>query len=737
MSSRIVSSFLLALVCACHEEGSDSPVPAPSSEPRAAPEAARNYSWRPGRVVPDWGDLPAPEIPFGPLGRTASTRLYVTFDGPPEVELTSQGGSWRPKGPVATVPGRFGQGLRLDKTRMRFALGSCGPKGRQWTIEFWLRPDSLGPGPILNLENLVEVRSDDAGFVTARTPGSSKETESMPRPTFVRSPVPLREGEWSLVGIVLDLRDTSSLRVVVDGQATGKRLATPFEPPAELDLVLGDGSGRIRDSEIDELRLQARAANTEEFEDELAPPRPMERLRLSHDGVDEELEMWSSFVRLPRIDSPETWRQGMLERVVADESGLRRVDGNWRRIDACDPPVARTTQASAFLGNHRIVLFGGETRDSHSPPMSNTDDTWIFDTLAETWQRLELPLAPHGRCHQDVAYSPDHDYVLLSGGFEFVDNEPRQFADTWIFRGQEQRWEDCGPATKTRASNDDTVIYHARSKLFLKIAGRSVRIFDPVQRVWTEERQAEVVDERGEPTKARPAGSMIGGYDPRNGLILLFGGVRDHTDDSQYLDDTYLYDFDSNRMTLLDRSGPPSPRVRGGLEWDPRHERFVLFGGVLSQRSERKDDLWSFDPDSHRWTLREAANGPSARGGYYGMEYDPELDRFFLLCGRHSHARFMSEAWTLSLDEAAPGRTLHVFDRSAFPGGVSWFAEPELPGDARIESRFRSSEDALHWGTWASEAQPTGRYLQVELTLWAGSHGEVPRMRAMGFRQVH
>jgi hypothetical protein len=489
---------------------------------------------------------------------------------------------------------------------------------------------------------------------------------------------------------------------------------------------------------IDELRLQARAANTEELQRALAAPRAVERLCITTAGAEPaKVEVWFDVLRTPRIASAGEWQRGELERVVAGARGLERVDGHWRKIEAVDPPVARTTQATAFLGEHRVFLFGGETRDSHHRPMRNTDDTWIFDTLEETWERLEPGLAPAGRCHQDAAFSPDHGVVLLAGGFNIEQRKPRLFADTWLFHVAERRWERCEGADSPQGFSDELVVYHPRLRQFVFVAGRQVRTFDPETRRWRCLPSFSVVDPRGLPLDLRPA-SSIGGYVPTTGEIVLFGGSRDPDDDSQFVDDLCLLDLDARRITMLPAPSAagerPSPRVRSGFGWDSKRERFVLFGGVRSQRSQRMGDLWSFDPGTRRWKEHQACGSPTPRGGYFGMEYDPELDRFFLLCGRHSHERFLSESWTLSLDESASGHARYVFDRSAFPGETDWFADEETPGDSRVDVRFRESADAFTWTEWSTELPSAQRYVEVELTLAPGSRGEAPRVAAMGFR---
>src|SRR5262245_15450639 len=73
---------------------------APADTP--GPEHLRGYRWAGLGEVP-WPFEEAPgQIPFGPLGRTPSTILYLTFDGSLEREVEGQTPRWSLEPP----PGR-------------------------------------------------------------------------------------------------------------------------------------------------------------------------------------------------------------------------------------------------------------------------------------------------------------------------------------------------------------------------------------------------------------------------------------------------------------------------------------------------------------------------------------------------------------------------------------------------------------------------------------------------------
>jgi hypothetical protein len=394
-----------------------------------------------------------------------------------------------------------------------------------------------------------------------------------------------------------------------------------------------------------------------------------------------------------------------------------------------------------YIGEHRAFVWSGEVRDSHRGGMINTDDTWIFHTDTGTWRQVPTTVQPAPACHQAAAYSPDHELVLYAGGWRNDDQGSFQYSTTWVYHTEEERWEERHPGGDPfPVSSDADVVYHPGERKFVMLmAGPGeVFLYDPEADTWEKRPAPKAFDLAGARSDYRPGGSPIAGFDPVSGLIVVFGGVlRSPEGEKLYHDRTALYDLAANQFIALEPERHPGPRVRSAFAYDSRRERFVLFGGVQDQSSERMRDLWSFDPERREWREHRAGNTPSARGGYYDMAYDPELDRFFVLCGRHSLKVFLNDAWSLELDESAVGVARYVFDREQLGGCTSWFAEWRAPGDSRVELRFRGSADLLAWEGWSASPEEVlardGRWLQVEVQLHPGSQGETPELGVMGF----
>lgn len=745
-SALLWSCFALALA-SC---GASSVVQAAADNglPRGALDpgrSLRSYSWDGLASVP-WLSAPAPaSLPFGELGRTPLTGLYLTFNHDLAAEAAVQPVGWGLSAAgFVPCPGRFGAGVSLaPDSVLRCELPDEARGLRAWTLEFWLRPTRLAQAELLALTDQLSVALDAQGRLAVRLSAAGVEAEGVPLPRGFLHPTALVAGQWNHVALVLDLEDARSLRAVVNGEAQALRLDPAGVPARSGALVLGDVHRTANGvaGALDELRFLARNTSTAELGEHWRCERKaLERLRLSYAEGEEELELWRAPQSEPRLDSAEEWAQGELVHAYASEAGLAWTREHWRRIECDERPVARTTHPLVSLGHGRVFVIGGETRDTHLGPTANTNDTWIFDGTDESWSRVPTPAALTPRCHMPVAYSPDHDLVLLFGGWWqggwWSQDERRTLGDTWVFHVSERRWEQRAPGGEPPPQlSDNGLVYLPTERRFLLLVGERSWTYDPDADVWEARPPMRVVDKRSQhPIRDNTGiGSFSCALDPRTGQVLLFGGCT-FADSSEFLDRTALYDPATNTLTVLDLPLYPSGRVRGALAFDPLRERFVLFGGVREQLSRRFDDLWIFDPRAQRWNeVASTGARPDARGGYFGLAYDEEADHFVLPAGRHAPNSWLDETWTLVLDERRTGTARYLFDRAAFAADV-WFCECETPAGSALHFRFRAGSDGMRFGAWNESLPAEGRYVEVEVELVPGSGGAGPRVQAMGFR---
>ncbi len=693
-------------------------------------ERLLGYRWDGGARVPFLAADTDVHIEFGERGLARESRLYLP--GQALSEAPASGASESASVNLALEErGRFGRALRFTPSSfLRLALpGATSTAG--WSVSFWVRPEPTAFGrTLVLLPGSVEVALQGDGRVRAGLlPGGER----------VTSTGVLAAGAWSFVSVAHDPTLTRQLRVFVDGDAQRVVLAPDAPPRTASELWLGDlaRDGRGAGFTLDELSLETFALSTAQAERlwRAAPEAGVHSLDVSTtNGLRTAASVAQATARTV-LDTDADFALGALRGALAESGSLRWSAGSWRDLAPRLAPPPRTTHPLVALGGRRLFTFGGETRDTHLGPMFNTADTWIFDGASNSWERVSTNVAPSPRCHVPAAYSPDHQAVLLVGGWQNDTVPGANFADTWLFDVRARQWQQRFPSgDPIGAGSDYGLVYLPALQRFLLLHAQNNALYDPVADRWQRLPLAGAVTEAGQPTSFSVGASPMCGVYPPTGEVVVFGGSSG-PNQMTFSDTTALYDVRTNTYTVLTTSVRPSARVRSGFAFDSRRGAFVLFGGVQDQFSARHDDLWTFDPARRRWQELSCANRPSPRGGYYGMAYDEVADRFVLNGGRNSPERWLDDTLALELDPGRNGRALYTFDRGA-GGPNSWFAESTTPGNSEVRFLFRGSDANASWTPWSvTTAGLAGyRYLQAIAFLRPGSAGEAPSIERMGLR---
>lgn len=435
-----------------------------------------------------------------------------------------------------------------------------------------------------------------------------------------------------------------------------------------------------------------------------------------------------------------------LRQVVVADAGLEWVEGHFSRDEPVargangerDPegqtPLARTCHAVVALGGGRVLVFGGELRDTHVGRMANGSDTWIYDMRDQTWERVE-GAEPPPRCHIGMAVTPDGSVAFLQSGWF---NAPREedsfiYTDTWLFEREAQAWRRLADSDPLCEISDVQPVFDGARGLFVFPGTGSLWTLalpdGPLE--WGADMPAFLQEPGGvrglaeRPYQGFPGEAMTW-YDPVREVVLRWGGyVLDGRGGRELQKEVFAYSPERNvmvRRAALE-SGP-SARVRGAVAFDTRRERMVLFGGILGGLDDRANDLWTYDPVAHAWTELRASNVPGPRGGYFGMAYDAELDAFSIPFGRQDRATFLDEVWRLELRPEAGGAATWKFEAEGVAGLLpvaTWGAGPEGEVEWRsvAEDRWRSGaiEGGLGGRVEVRVSLPPGA--RLERLVWA------------------
>ncbi|MHA1964964.1 MAG: Kelch repeat-containing protein, partial [Candidatus Thorarchaeota archaeon] len=131
-------------------------------------------------------------------------------------------------------------------------------------------------------------------------------------------------------------------------------------------------------------------------------------------------------------------------------------------------------------------------------------------------------------------------------------------------------------------------------------------------------------------------------YDSIRDQVILFGG-EDNLDTGWQLNDTWLFDVDTNSWTEVFPTTAPSERRGHILAFDSESDRVIFFGGHQGFGSPI-DDTWVYNPGTNVWTEMSPSIAPPARFAHK-MAYDSESDRVILFGGAIDSLSFFSDTW--------------------------------------------------------------------------------------------
>lgn len=139
---------------------------------------------------------------------------------------------------------------------------------------------------------------------------------------------------------------------------------------------------------------------------------------------------------------------------------------------------------------------------------------------------------------------------------------------------------------------------------------------------------------------SRPRHAMA--FDSESDKAVLFGGL---VSVEENLNDTWAYDYTSNTWTEMSPTESPGERIAPALAYDSESDRLILFGGLNTPNETTLDDTWVYDFNTNIWTEMKPIQSPPARHGHK-MVYDSESDRIIIFSGEIGfHVKNIGGTW--------------------------------------------------------------------------------------------
>ncbi len=203
--------------------------------------------------------------------------------------------------------------------------------------------------------------------------------------------------------------------------------------------------------------------------------------------------------------------------------------------------------------------------------------------------------------------------------------------------------------------------------------------------------------------------------------LILFGGFND-----TYLDDTWIYDLSEDSWTELWYSNRPDARAYHAMSSIYKQSKVLLFGGFIEDGYEIKD-TWLFDFSSMSWIKKYPVENPPERRAF-SMAPIYNTDKVIIFGGWSMSLK--SDTWIYDVSDYSweriihetsgilIGRQGHAMDYIFAKDQVVMFGGYDTAHNYNDETWVYDLNDNI-WTKKTQSSKPTGRTSSKMVSVWA------------------
>ena len=287
--------------------------------------------------------------------------------------------------------------------------------------------------------------------------------------------------------------------------------------------------------------------------------------------------------------------------------------GQWTEQSPASHPAARLFHAMAYVGDDKVLLFGGFAFEDEEDPQLLPAETWVYDLSDDSWTLMDPATQPPARGFHAMAHLGGDKAVLFGGD---IDVETDPLSDTWVYDLSENTWTEKSPAAKPSARVFHAMAYAGWDQALLFGGGfdeeeaRETWLYDLSSDAWT---QTDPEDPAPDPRLGHAMAHL--GVAESQANVILFGGTDGEGSSSWIGSDTFAFENPLGRWDW--EPVVPAPSARGFPAMAFLQLGYVVLFGGLDDNDDVDGETWVFDifTDVSSWVEQFTATAPAARGG--------------------------------------------------------------------------------------------------------------------------
>ena len=282
-----------------------------------------------------------------------------------------------------------------------------------------------------------------------------------------------------------------------------------------------------------------------------------------------------------------------------------------------------------------VILYGGQTGYWRDPAQWS-HETWSFDPDTNVWTQMSPNVHPGGYGGGDMTYDSKADRSILS-----VLSDDFSTLETWAYDANSDTWTRL--ADGPRRMVGQRIVYDSESDRIIMFGGFDFSNFKLVDETWVYDYNSNSwtnMNPRVHPSSRNYIGMV---YDSKADRIVLWGDWQRNytaaTDES-----VWTYDYNTNTwQEFQHKKDGPNVRDYTMLVYDEKADKIIMYGGY----DFGNDETWLYDLNTNAWQQVFPENNPGVISRY-GMVYVRDLNRTIIFGGQDGPTQFLYKADTWS-----------------------------------------------------------------------------------------
>lgn len=318
-------------------------------------------------------------------------------------------------------------------------------------------------------------------------------------------------------------------------------------------------------------------------------------------------------------------------------------NSSWTLLNLSIKPSPRSAHQAVTLPNGQLFMFGGEFGSSKETKFLHFSDTWLFDFGSYAWRALNLRDHPPSRSGHRLARHGR--YIFLFGGYFDTGNQARYLDDLWIFDSEANTWQrvdwmneyesrPCARSGFTFVSHPEgLLLYSGYAQLKNKAGSLQGQVMNDIWLLRFD--GVDLKSLRWKKLKLTTNAPV-----PRSGSTSVtlgdklynFGGVIDEEISEEFLmgtcvNDLFEFNLTSGAWSRADLA-PPIESFCGRLNamLAASSCKIILFGGIyeVGDRQFTLDDVYRIDPKTN--SIAQLQSMSPSLIGCWNLKPQPESE---------------------------------------------------------------------------------------------------------------